>query len=127
MTTTIELIGLVLHGWHGVLDRERGEGQRFVFDVWLDVPDDAAQTDRIEDAVDYRDVAETVRSISDGRAFHLLEALAAAVADALVERFPATCVRVRVRKPDVRLEAGPVEWSAVTVEREASAPGPSRS
>ena len=127
MTTTIELIGLALYGWHGVLDEERGEGQRFLFDVWLDVPEDAVRTDRIEDAVDYREVADTVRSVSDGRAFHLLEALAAAVADALVERFPAARVRVRVRKPDVRLDAGPVDWSAVIVEREASEPGLSRS
>jgi dihydroneopterin aldolase len=127
LTATIELIGLVVYGWHGVLERERGEGQRFLFDVWLDVPDDAARSDRIEDAVDYRQVAETVRAVSDSRALHLLEALAAAVADALVERFPVARVRVRVRKPDVRLDAGPVEWSAVTVEREASEPGPSRS
>ena len=46
----------------------------------------------------------------------LLEALAAGVADALLERFPVSRVRVRVRKPDVRLEA-PVEHAAVTVER----------
>jgi dihydroneopterin aldolase len=127
MKTTIELIGLVLHGRHGVLDRERGEGQRFVFDAWLDVPEDAARSDRIEDAVDYREVADAVRSVSDGRVFHLLEALAAAVADALLDRFPVARVRVRVRKPDVRLDAGPVDWSAVTVEREASERGPSRS
>ncbi len=127
MTATIELIGLVQYGWHGVLERERGEGQRFLFDVWLEVADDAARSDRIEDAVDYRAVAETVRSVSDSRAFHLLEALAAAVADALVEQFPLVHARVRVRKPDVRLDAGSVEWSGVTVERGASEGGPSRS
>ncbi len=126
MTTTVELIGLVLYGRHGVLDEERTEGQRFLFDVWLDVDDEAGRTDRIEDAVDYREVAETVRAVSDSRAFQLLEALAAAVADALGERFPVTRVRVRVRKPEVRLDAGPVEWSGVTVEREAGG-GPSRS
>jgi dihydroneopterin aldolase len=127
VTATIELIGLEQYGWHGVLERERGEGQRFLFDVWLDVPDDAAQSDRIEDAVDYREVADAVRTVSDGRAFHLLEALATAVADALVERFPVIRVRVRVRKPDVRVDAGRVEWAAVTVERGAAERGPSRS
>ena len=49
---------------------------------------DAALSDRIEDAVDYRDVAQCVRDVSDGRAYHLIEALAAAVADAIVARFP---------------------------------------
>ena len=57
---------------------------------------------------------ELVREISDGTRFNLLEALAAAVADALVVRFAAPWVKVRVRKPDVRL---PVDWTAATVER----------
>ena len=124
MKTRIELSGLVVFGRHGVLEDERAEGQRFLFDVRLDVGDDAARSDRIDDAVDYREVGEIVRAVSDGRTFHLLEALAAAVADALLDRFPLVRVSVRVRKPDVRLEAGPVDWSGVTVERE---PGPSRS
>jgi dihydroneopterin aldolase len=116
VTVTVELAGLELTGRHGALPEEREAGQRFLFDVWLDVPTQAAATDRLEDAVDYRDVARAVRRVSDGRAYHLLEALAAAVADELLARFPATRARVRVRKPDVRLDA-PVEWSAVSVER----------
>ena len=121
---TVELAGLVVYGRHGVLEEERVDGQRFLFDVWLDVPVEAAVTDRIEDAVDYREVADMVREVSDSRHFHLLEALAAAVADALVARFPATLVRVRVRKPDVRLDAGPVDWSGVTVERRVGRAAP---
>jgi 7,8-dihydroneopterin aldolase/epimerase/oxygenase len=116
MTVTVELAGLELRARHGVLAEEREHGQRFLFDVWLDVPEVALHTDRIEDAVDYREVAAAVRAVSDGRAFHLLEALAAAVADELLDRFPVSRVRVRVRKPDVRLDV-PVEWSGVTVER----------
>jgi dihydroneopterin aldolase len=116
MTVTVELVDLELPGRHGVLEEERAEGQRFLFDVWIDVPEAAARSDRIEDAVDYRQVVAAVRRVSDGRDYRLLEALAAAVADELVARFPVTRARVRVRKPDVRLEA-PVGWSGVTVER----------
>ena len=116
MTVTVELAGLELTGYHGALAEEREAGQRFLFDVWLDVPDPAAATDRLEDAVDYRDVAAAVRRVSDGRAYHLLEALAAAIADELIARFPVTRARVRVRKPDVRLDA-PVAWAGVSVER----------
>jgi 7,8-dihydroneopterin aldolase/epimerase/oxygenase len=115
---TVELRGLELHGRHGVEAEERERGQPFLFDVALDVSD-AALSDRIEDAVDYRDVARAVREISDGTQFALLEALAGAVADALLARFDAQRVRVRVRKPEVLLEA-PVEWSAATVERSRS-------
>jgi 7,8-dihydroneopterin aldolase/epimerase/oxygenase len=113
----IELRALELHGFHGVLDEERREGQRFLFDVEVEVGEEAARSDRIEDAVDYRDVAAVLREVSDSRAYRLLEALAAAVADALLERFPVSRVSVRVRKPDVRLDP-PVEWSAVSVVRE---------
>ena len=114
---TIELPGIELHGFHGVLEHERREGQRFLVDLELDLADTtAAETDRIEDAVDYRDVVATVVEVSDARAYHLLEALASALADALLTRFPVTRVRVRVRKPDVVL-ARPVEHAAVVVER----------
>ena len=109
----VELAGLELYGYHGVNPEERHGGQRFLFDVRLEVGD-AGLSDRIEDAVDYRDVAATVREVSSGTQFHLLEALAAAVADRLLERFPVEWVSVRVRKPDVAL---PVEHSAVMVER----------
>jgi dihydroneopterin aldolase len=114
---TIELAGLELHGFHGVLEQERREGQRFLVDVWLEPLDDtAATTDRIEDAVDYRDVVTVVRDVSDAHAYRLLESLATALADALVDRLPLARARVRVRKPDVRL-AVPVEHAAVVAER----------
>jgi 7,8-dihydroneopterin aldolase/epimerase/oxygenase len=114
---TIELHGILLHGFHGVLEQERRDGQRFVVDVELDLEhDQASRTDRIEDAVDYREVVARVKAISDDRAFHLLEAFTAAIADALVAEFPVTAARVRVRKPDVVLEP-PVEFAAVAVER----------
>jgi len=111
----IELRGIELHGFHGVLPEERERGQRFLFDVRLDVPD-AAVSDRLDDAVDYREVVRAVREVSDGRTFQLLEALAAAVADELLARFPADAARVRVRKPDVVLDP-PVEFAAATAER----------
>jgi dihydroneopterin aldolase len=118
VSLTLELCALELYGYHGVEEEERRDGQRFLYDVWLQVSD-AALSDRIEDAVDYREVALSIRTVSDRRRFHLLEALAAAIADELLERFDVERVRVRVRKPDVRLDPR-VEYSAVTVERSAS-------
>src|SRR5215203_1980347 len=114
----IELSGIELHGYHGVLEHERSEGQRFLFDVELEVGE-AGLSDRIEDSVDYRDVVACVREVSDGRAYRLLEALAARLATALVERFPVERVEVRVRKPDVVLDP-PVVQAAVSVVRERS-------
>jgi dihydroneopterin aldolase len=110
----VELEGLEVFGRHGVEEEERRNGRMFLYDVRLEVSE-AARSDRIEDAVDYREVADCVREVSDGGPFHLLEALAGAVADAIVERFPVEHVRVRVRKPaPPGLDA---EFSAVTFER----------
>jgi dihydroneopterin aldolase len=113
---TIELQGIELFGFHGVLEHERADGQRFLVDVELELADTtAASTDRIEDAVDYRDVVSAVLEVSDSRSFNLLEAFASALADTLVSRFPLTAARVRVRKPDVAL-ARPLEHAAVVAE-----------
>jgi dihydroneopterin aldolase len=113
---TIELEGLELRGFHGALAEERKRGQTFLFDVELLAQDAGVRTDKLGDTVDYTKVAECIREVSDGQRYNLIEALAAAVADELLERFPVARVRVRVRKPEVRLGA-PVEWTAATVER----------
>lgn len=111
----VELRGVELHGNHGVLPEEQEHGQPFVYDVELEVGDRGAD-DRIEHAVDYRRVGEAIQEVN-GRRFDLLEALATALADELMCRFAPTWVRVRVRKPQIRLAGLPLEHSAVTVER----------
>jgi dihydroneopterin aldolase len=109
----VELHGLEVFGRHGAYPEEQRDGQRFWFDVQLEVGDRGAG-DRLEDAVDYTQVAAAIRELSDTRRFDLLEALATAVAELLVERFRPQRVRVRVRKQPAGLD---VEYSAVTVER----------
>lgn len=108
----IELAGIELRGFHGVLDDERRDGQLFVFDVAIDLDEPAA--DDIDATVDYRDVVACVREVSDGQAFQLLETLAAAVADELMRCFPLTGASVRVGKPELELEGG---RATVTAER----------
>ena len=98
---TVEVRGLRLFGYHGVNAKERAEGQEFLFDVDLEVGDRGA-SDRLEDAVDYREVARAVQEVSEARAYDLVEALATAVADELLRRFAAEHVVVRVTKPAVR-------------------------
>jgi dihydroneopterin aldolase len=112
----IEVFGLELRGYHGALEEERATGQKFVFDVHLVAHDAGIRSDQLVDTVDYTEVVARIRAISDGRRFNLIEALAAAIADDLLDNFPVSAVRVRVRKPEVRLD-GPVEHTAATVER----------
>lgn len=113
----IELQGLEVFGRHGYLEEERRTGQRFFVDLWVDLEEGAAASDRIEDTVDYRKLAGVVDDVFTGPSRLLLEGLAGAIADGVLARFGAVQgVRVRVRKPDVVLEP-PVEHAAVIVER----------
>ena len=112
----IEIEGLEITGYHGALEEERRLGQPFVFDIQLVAHDAGVRTDSLHDTVDYTQVVTCVQAISEGRRFNLIEGLAAAAADALIERFPVSRARVRVRKPRVRL-AAPAEFTAATVER----------
>jgi 7,8-dihydroneopterin aldolase/epimerase/oxygenase len=100
----IELEGITLRGFHGVLEEEQREGQLFRFDVVVEV--DEPVEDDIDAAVDYRALAACVREVSDGSRFQLLETLAAAVADELRRRFPLESATVRVTKPGIELEGG---------------------
>ena len=114
---TIELAGLAVFGHHGYLEEERRLGQRFLVDLWVDIDEIAAASDRIEDTVDYRRIASLVREVFAGPERLLLEGLAGSVADGILERFAtAERARVRVRKPDVVLDP-PVDYAAIVVER----------
>jgi dihydroneopterin aldolase len=114
---TIELIGLVVFGHHGFLEEERRLGQRFLVDLWVDVEGGATESDRIEETIDYRQLAGLVREVFAGPERLLLEGLAGAVVDGILSRFSAAShVRVRIRKPDVVLDPA-VDHAAVIVER----------
>ncbi|MEO8290519.1 MAG: dihydroneopterin aldolase [Gaiellaceae bacterium] len=112
----IEIEGLELRGFHGATSAEKEQGQRFLFDVWLLAHDAGVRSDALGDTIDYTKVVECVQRVSDQQRFNLIEALAAAVADALVDEFDVSRVRVRVRKPEVQLEL-PAAYTAATIER----------
>lgn len=67
---------------------------------------------------DYREAVALIRDVSQSRHFHLLESLAATVADTMLARFPAArSVYVRVRKAHVEVGL-PVDYTAASVRRE---------
>ena len=98
----VELRGIALYGYHGVLEEERLDGQRFLYDVELEVGSAACErTGSKTRSTTVTLGGDGVREVND-RQFQLLEALASAVADAIVERCAVPWVKVRVRKPEVR-------------------------
>lgn len=116
---TIELRGLTFYGYHGAFAEERRLGQRFVVDLRLGLDLEAAgRTDDLTCTVDYSKVAQTARSIVEGRPFKLIEALAEALASAILESHPAVeRIDVRVEKPSAPVAAAPSGLVAVEISR----------
>jgi dihydroneopterin aldolase len=104
MSDRITVRGMRFMGRHGVTAEERAEPQPFEVDVVLrlDLSRPAASDD-LADTVDYAAVFLLVRQVVEGRSFNLLEALAAAIAEAVLATFPVDEVEARVRKPKAPL------------------------
>lgn len=104
MSDRITLRGLRFLGRHGVELEERLEPQPFDVDLILrgDLSA-AAATDDLADTVDYSAVFTLVGEVVEGRSYRLIEALAGAIANAVLAAHPIDDVEVRVRKPKAPL------------------------
>lgn len=95
---TVQALKVMAH--IGVTEEERRERQRLEVDVELFADlEEAGRTGDLHRTIDYRQVADGLRSLLEGRPWHLVEAAARASLDFLFERFPAAGgAVVRVRK-----------------------------
>ena len=102
----IHLNGIRCYGYTGALPEEQVLGQWFEVDLtlWLDLTH-AGQSDRLSDTFDYRLVIATVQTLVKTSKFTLLERLAVAIAEAVLQsaELSATIlvqqVQVRLCKP----------------------------
>lgn len=96
----IELSQIRAYGYTGFLKEEQVLGQWFEVDLtlWVDLHASGA-SDRLEDTLDYRAaIAQTKQQIQTQK-FVLVERLAAAIADTLLDLDRVEKVRVRLSKP----------------------------
>jgi dihydroneopterin aldolase len=115
----VELRGLSIYTHHGVTEAEREIGQRLEVDVSFDVPHcDALLTDRLEDTVDYGEVADIVSLAATERSYKTLERLGHVICERLAERYGCETVVVRAAKPEPPLPLA-IEEVAVEVTRDA--------
>lgn len=113
----ITLTGLRVFGRHGVYDEERREGQDFVVDVTLRLDTRrAAASDDVADTVHYGEVAEQIAAIVSGEPVHLLETLAARIADHVLSLDLVEGARVTVHKPQAPIPLT-FEDVSVTIDR----------
>lgn len=111
----VRITGLRARGHHGVLESERRDGQVFVADVALDVPD--VTSDVLADTVDYAALSERLHAVMTGEPVDLIETLAHRLADACLDDARVRRVEVTVHKPEVPLRVD-VDEVSVTYVRE---------
>jgi dihydroneopterin aldolase len=116
----ILLEGMRFYAFHGVNPEERVSGQRFTVDVTMAVDLRAAgESDDLEATVSYSAVYKTVRRIVEGEPRNLIEAVAEAVAAAILVEFPpVTRVTVTVRKPEAPLRGSFLDAAGVRIIRD---------
>ena len=121
MSDRIELRDMRFEGRHGVHEWEQTTPQPFEVDVELVLNlQPAGVDDDLTKTVDYSRVYATTKQIVESTTFHLIEALAEAIAHELLAEWGDHAglseVVIRVRKPAVKL-GGPLAWSGVEIRR----------
>ena len=101
----LALTGLRATGHHGVLERERREGQEFVVDVELGLDTrPAASTDDLSATVHYGELAERLHAAVESDPVDLIETLAQRLADICLAEPPVDWVDVTVHKPHAPIQ-----------------------
>ncbi|WP_132255935.1 dihydroneopterin aldolase [Methylobacterium segetis] len=98
---------IAVYAYHGLLTEEARLGQRFYIslDASLDLSA-AGRSDDVAQTVSYADLTEIAVGIATGQRFALIEALAEAIAEAALARFPPLLsITVRVDKPSAPVPA----------------------
>ena len=118
MADRILLADMAFFGHHGVSDEERADEQQIDVDVELEVDlAPAGQSDDLAQTVNYAKVFKACREIVEEGSFHLLEAIAEAIAGRVLADYAlVNAVTVRVRKPGVPID-GRLEYAGVEIER----------
>ncbi len=115
MRDYIEISDLLVRTIIGINDWERRERQNVLINLRLYTDTrKAGMSDRIEDALNYRDVAKRIIQLAEESRFFLVERLAEEIARVCVVEFGVPRVVVRVEKP------GAIRFSrsvGVTIER----------
>ena len=96
----IFLRGLQVEAVIGIWEWERKVRQTIAIDLEFSTKArDAAATDRIEDAINYHDVAQRLIRFTEESEFRLVETLAEALARIMVTEFGVKWVKLSVGKP----------------------------
>ena len=83
-----------VYAWEREIRQTVGLDLEMAFDIRA-----AAASDRIDDALDYKAVAKRLIQFVEGSHFQLVESLAEQCAAIVLQEFPVTWLRLKLRKP----------------------------
>ena len=115
MTDKLFIQGLAVRCIIGTLPRERKRKQKISIDLEFPVSvRKAALNDNLDDAVNYKKIAERACHFAASSRFFLVETLAERLAAILLREFPISKISIRISKPEAIRNA---ENTGVWIER----------
>lgn len=101
MNDQITITGIHGYGHHGLFENERSNGQDFYVDLILNLDlSQAAQSDAIEDTVNYAEITELTHHEITTDPVNLIEKLAYRIAERILSSHPKVkAITVTVHKP----------------------------
>ena len=115
----IYIKGLDVFAYHGVMPKEKRDGQRFVLDITLDCDlSRAGRTDRLEDTMDYTAVMDAAVQAMTESSYDLIERAASRTAEAILRaEEKVEKVTLCLRKPEAPIDKI-FDYVAVEITRE---------
>lgn len=100
MEGTIKIEGFRIHCTLGAHAHERKVDQEISVDLEMRLNlAEPVRTDSIVDTVDYEAVCAVCKDLAQSRRYHLIETFAFEALHAVLDAFPLTWAKIRVRKP----------------------------
>ncbi|TYQ16841.1 UNVERIFIED_CONTAM: dihydroneopterin aldolase [Acetivibrio alkalicellulosi] len=114
----IVLKSIKIYGYHGVLEKERENGQYFYIDteLFLDLKK-AGESDELMETVDYSKVYSIIKEINSNNNFRLIERFAHIISREMLSTFQEIQeIVVRIKKPCAPIK-GKFKWVGVEIKR----------
>jgi dihydroneopterin aldolase len=108
----IEICDLALMCHLGACKKERTFPQKVFVSLRIFADYSKSEgSDVLADTIDYKDVVVALQAMTAATTFCLIESLARAITDKVLATSNASSVTVKVRKPNVLMEAGAVSYN----------------
>ncbi len=106
MADLIRIRNLGIYAYHGVLESEKREGQKFYVNAELETDLRAAgRRDMLELTINYAEVCETIASVMQAESYDLIETCAERVAEAILLGYQGVrAVTIEIRKPSAPID-----------------------